>query len=97
MNTGVYILVTKDGYRVAYGEKYDALFGKYDDSAINYIPNAEEFKILFGESPVYPNEKSVLEAAFDISNTVDETDDGIMFVNNYPDLTFEELTSGNKA
>jgi hypothetical protein len=97
MSNGVYVLVTKDGYRVAYGNDYDSLFGAFNDTSMNYDPKPDAFLALFGESEVFADEKSVLQAAFDISKRIDETDDGIMFVNNYPNLTFEELTSGNKT
>jgi hypothetical protein len=97
MSNGVYVLVTKDGYRVAYGEDYDSLFGTFNDTDMNYNPNSDVILALFGKSRVFADEKSVLQAAFDISKRIDETDDGIMFVNNYPNFTFEELISGNKT
>lgn len=97
MSDGVYILRSKDGFRVGYGKDYYDFFGPFNDETINFRANADTFLDVFGKSEVYPDEKSVLEAAFGISRVIDETDDGVMFIENYPDYTFEELTSGKAA
>ena len=97
MSNGVYVLINKDGYRVAYSDSYDAFFTGYDKD-MNYVPDAVHFKRIFGKSEVFADEASVLNAAYNISKLQkNELDDGVMFINNYPDLTFEELTSGDKT
>lgn len=94
MSDGVYVLRTRDGFRVAYSDNYDEFFGPFNDATMNFRTNGNKFLNVFGKSEVYPDEKSVLEAAFGISRVIDETDDGVMFIENYPNYTFEELTSG---
>lgn len=97
MSDGVYILRTKDGFRVAYCDAYYDFFGPFNDATMNFRANGNKFLSVFGKSEMYPDEKSALEAAFGISRVIDETDDGVMFIENYPDYTFEELTSGKAA
>jgi len=97
MSNGVYVLVTKDGYRVSYSDNYDAFFGPFIDETFNYLPEGSQFKHIFGKSEVFSDESAALNVAKDISKNITETDDGIMFINNYPELTFEELISGNKT
>jgi hypothetical protein len=97
MSNGVYVLVTKDGYRVAYSDNYDALFGRFIDAGLNYLPDVPEIKRIFGKSEVFSDESAALNVAKDISKNINETDDGIMFIRNYPEFTFEELISGNKT
>lgn len=94
MSDGIYVLKTKDGFRTAYSDNYDDFFGTFRDDEMNYRPNAAKILEVFGKSEVYPDEAAVLIAAIDISKVTRETDDGVMFINNYPDYTFEELTSG---
>ena len=94
MSNGIYVLKTKDGFRTAYGDNYDDFFGTFQDDTMNYRPNGEKILQVFGKSEVYPDEAAVLIAAIGISKVIEETDDGVMFINNYPDYTFEELTSG---
>ena len=98
MSNGVYVLVTKDGYRVAYSDNYDAMFGPFIDESFNYLPEGEEIYKVFGKSDVYDTETGALEVAKEISKFfMFDLDDGIMFIRNYPEFTFEEITSGNKT
>jgi hypothetical protein len=97
MSDGVYVLVTKDGYRVAYAKNYDAFFGPFIDEGFNYKPNGERLKEVFGNCELFADEKTALTAANGISKIIDETDDGVMFIKNYPNYTFEELISGKAA
>lgn len=97
MSNGVYVLVTKDGYRAAYSDNYDAFFGPFIDESFNYLPEGEEFYKVFGKCDVYSNETDALKFATEISKFFIHLDDGIMFIRNYPEFTFEELISGNKT
>jgi len=97
MSNGVYVLVTKDGYRVSYSDNYDAMFGPFIDEGFNYLPERDEMNRIFGKSEVYSTEDAALKVANDISKFFNELDDGVMFINNYPEYTFEELISGNKT
>ena len=98
MSNGVYVLVTKDGYRVAYSDNYDAMLGPFIDESFNYLPEGSEIYRVFGKSDVYDTETGALEVAKEISKFfMFELDDGIMFIRNYPEFTFEEITRGNKT
>lgn len=97
MSDGIYILETKDGYRVAYYREYDDFFGSYDDNTLNYPPNSAKFKYVFGQCTVHKNSDDALSEAFQINKKYDEPEYGIMFIKNYRNMTFEELVNGNAA
>ena len=94
--SGVYVLKTKDGYRVAYSELYNDLFGAYIDSTMNYEINVSTLKKMFGDAAYFDNEEMALDEAKKISYIVPETDDGIMIIGNYKNVTYSELSDGNK-
>lgn len=95
MSSGVYILKTKDGYRVNFSDRYYDFFGSYDDGTGNYNANAKAIEEVFGLCTCYETRESALTKATDISNQLTfETFDGIMFIDNYQNMTFEELTNG---
>jgi len=92
--SGVYILKTKDGYRVNYTKDYVNLFGAYNDDTMNYDIDAYILKRIFGNCAVFPNEIMAIESAKGISKLHNETDDGIMVLKSYDTYTFEELLNG---
>lgn len=95
MEDGVYILVTKDGYRVTYSEdNYIYLYGTFNDDTMAYDLNPDVLNTMFGKCAVFPDAKSVLDAAKWISKTVQETVNGIMFIDSYGKYTYEELLNG---
>lgn len=97
MSNGVYVLVTKDGYRAAYSDNYDAFFGPFIDEGFNYLPERAKFFDVFGKCDVYASEDEALKFATEISKFFMHLDDGVMFIRNYPEITFEELVYGNKT
>jgi hypothetical protein len=94
MSDGVYILETKDGYRVAYCRDYDDFFVAFNDSTLNYSPNGARFKLVFGKCKVFDDKKDAMNEAFDIVKTIGQTDDGIMFIGDYLSYTFEDVING---
>lgn len=95
--SGVYVLNTKDGFRVAYSESYDELFGSFIDSTRNYQVNVGTLRKMFGDAPMSSDEETALNVAKEISGSIPmETDDGIMVISNYKNVTFEELLNGNE-
>jgi hypothetical protein len=95
MEDGVYILITKDGYRVSYSEdNYIYLYGAFNDDTMAYNLDPVVLNEMFGKCAVFPDAKSVLEAAKYISKTVQETVNGIMFIDSYGKYTYEELLNG---
>lgn len=94
MSDGVYILETKDGYRVAYCRDYDDFFVAFDDATLDYVPHVPRFKTVFGNCKVFNDKNDALNEAFDIDKQLIETIDGIMFIDNYHNMTFEELVNG---
>jgi hypothetical protein len=91
---GIYILATKDGYRVAASDQFVYLFGAYNDDKMNYNIEVEFLNKMFGNCAVINSAKEALEAAKCISKTINETEDGIMFIDSYGQYTFEELING---
>jgi hypothetical protein len=94
METGIYILITKDGYRVTYSNQYTNLFGYYDDVTNNFQINSNVLLQMFGNCFIFNNEEPAVAEAVLISKQVGETDNGIMKIN-YSRYTFEELINGN--
>jgi hypothetical protein len=92
--TGVYVMVTKDGYRVASSDQFVYLFGSYNDDSMNYNIETQVLDKMFGNCAILNSAKDALEAAKCISKTINETDDGIMFIDSYGKYTFEELMNG---
>jgi hypothetical protein len=92
--SGIYILATKDGYRVAASDQFVYLFGAYNDDKMNYNIEVESLNKMFGNCAVINLAKEALEAAKCISKTINETEDGIMFIDSYGQYTFEELING---
>jgi hypothetical protein len=85
METGIYILITKDGYRVTYSNQYTNLFGRYDDATNNFEINTEVLLQEFGDCFVFHHKEPAQQ----------EADNGIMNIN-YSRYTFEELINGSK-
>lgn len=95
MSSGVYILKTKDGFRVNFSDRYYDLFDGFDDSSGDYRANAKTIEEVFGLCEVIGDKNTAVSKAIDISNQLTfETFDGIMLIDNYQQLTFEELTDG---
>ena len=92
--SGIYILKTKDGYRVNFTKDYIYLFGGYNDDTMNYNINTDILKKIFGNCAVIPNEPMAFQSAKGISRVHNETEDGIMLLKSYDTYTFEELLNG---
>lgn len=92
--TGIYILKTIDGYRVAYSDLYEDFFGAFNDDSIKYEPNKSAIKEAFDLSYPFEIELNALYFAQHLSKSYTETDDGIMFISDYQNYTFKELTDG---
>jgi len=92
--SGIYIMVTEDGYRVSASNKFIYLLGSYNDDSMNYDLETEVLQEMFGNCAVLETAKDAIEAAKCISKTLNETEDGIMFIDSYGKYTFEELLNG---
>jgi hypothetical protein len=91
--SGIYVLQTKDGFRVNYSELYYCLLGSFNDDTMNYDIDAEVLKRMFGNCRIFNNELQAIESAKGISKVFNETDDGIMMLK-YAGYTYEELLNG---
>ena len=60
-----------------------------------YTVNIGTLNKMFGDAPIFDTEAEALDEEKWISFLVPETDDGIMFISNYKNVTFEELLNGN--
>jgi hypothetical protein len=48
MMSGIYVMVTKDGYRVAASDQFIYLYGSYNDDSMNYNLETEVLQKIFG-------------------------------------------------
>lgn len=92
--SGIYILQTKDGYRVAHTYRYEELIGM--DADINYYVVGNIAKILFSGCFCYDILDEAIEHAQVISKMYIGTDDGICVINYAKHLTFKELIKDGK-
>jgi hypothetical protein len=92
--TGIYVMVTQDGYRVSASDQFNYLFGSYNDDSMNYNLETQILDKMFGKCAILNSAKEAIEAAKCISKTLNETEDGIMFIDSYGKYTFEELMDG---
>lgn len=90
--SGIYILVTKDGFRVNYSKRYDDFFDGFSDEICNYLPNVSAIQDCFGESRCFGTKQEALSNAYQLSvERAGEKCDGIMFIKNFESYTYEEL------
>lgn len=92
--SGIYILQTKDGYRVTHTHRYEDLVGM--DTEINYYVNGKVAKELYSNCFCYVTIYDALEHARVISKMYLKLDDGICIVEYAKDLTFRELIKNGK-
>lgn len=95
METGIYILATSDGYRVAYSNLYTDLYSGYSDETRDYIINVPILLTMFNNCALITDVDSAYKEALNISRTVKETDNGIMVLN-YQKQPFEELVNATE-
>ena len=88
--SGIYILQTKDGYRVAHTSRYEELVG------IDTDINGKIAKDIFSSCYCYDILDAAIEHAQVISRMYNETDDGICVINYAKNLTFKELIKNGK-
>jgi len=87
--SGIYILKTKDGYRVTHSHRYDDLVGF--DSNGDYFIDGKVAKSLFSNCFKYDKLDDAIEHARAISKNHWETDDGIREIKYAEHMTFKEL------
>ena len=92
--SGIYILQTKDGYRVSHSNRYEELVGM--DAEIVYYVNGNVAKEIFSNCFCYDTIDGALEHAKVISKMYLETDDGICVIKYAGHLTFKELIKNGK-
>jgi len=89
---GVYIVVLRDGSRVAPLRDYDSLFDGYSESMIKYL-HRENFVNAFGFC-VPMTEKEAMDCARVMAKGYGEMCDGIRVITDYRNYSFEELKNG---
>ena len=92
--SGIYILQTKDGYRVAHTHRYEELVGI--DAETKYYIVGNVAKSIFSGCFCYDTMDEAIEHANIISKMYNETDDGICVINYAKNLTFKELIKNGK-
>lgn len=90
MQNGIYILNTRDGYRVAYSDRFDNFFGNFNDAVGDYDINRDCLEGIFGNCEVINNEESAMNVAFQLLRIMNETEDGIRILD-YRNLDYGEL------
>lgn len=92
--SGIYILKTKDGYRVMHSYRYDDLVG-FDRNG-EYFIDGKVAKTLFSNCYCYDKLDDAIEHARVISKNHSETDDGICVIKYAENMTFKELIKNGK-
>jgi hypothetical protein len=98
MESGFFILKTLDPtlknyeYRLAYSENLPDIYGKYNDSVLNWEGNSEEIWKTFKTCFLTSDESIAYQQAEKMSaNLGKETECGIMIIQTFRDKTWEEL------
>jgi hypothetical protein len=89
---GVYVVILRDGCRVAALPEYDILFDGYTESMIRYI-HRDNFVEAFGFC-VPMTEKEAIECARVLAKGYGELCDGIRVLTDYRNFTFQEIRDG---
>ena len=92
--SGIYILVTKNSYRVTHTNNFENFFLDWNEEVFNYELNGQIIKEEFDNSPIFLNEKDAFEYAQKIAHKYPETDDGIYYIKNASNKTYEEIING---
>lgn len=93
--TGIYVLQTYDGFRVAALESYEDLFDGYSPDIVRYV-NKEKIMAAFGDCVVM-DYAGAMVAAQTIAKMYRESDDGIFVIKDYQFYSFKELTDGKAS
>jgi hypothetical protein len=89
---GIYVVILRDGCRVAPLRDIDELFDGYSESMIKYV-NREKFADAFGFC-VPMTEKEVIECARVMAKGYGELCDGIRVLTDYRNYSFQEISDG---
>lgn len=93
--TGIYVLQTSDGFRVAPLESYEDLFDGYSPDIVRYV-NKEKLDNAFGNCVVM-DFAGAMVAAQTIAKMYKECDDGIFLMKDYQFYSYEELKDGKAS
>jgi hypothetical protein len=89
--SGIYVLCTKDGYRVNYyANSYYDLIDVIDGSFV-----VDGIKKVFDDCRAYDDYEDAIYFARKLSLNYSETDDGIRVINVNPTVDYGELKSGS--
>lgn len=91
---GIYILVTKNSYRVTYSEDSGNFFLDWNEEVFNFELNGQQIKKEFDKSPIFLDETSAYQYALELADKYPETDDGIYYIKNASDKSYEEIING---
>ena len=91
---GIYVLETKDGFRVTYSHRYEDLVSF--DSNAKILIDGKVAKQVFTDCYCYDKLEDALADARVIARNHTETDDGIRIVSHAKDKTFKELIKHGK-
>jgi len=92
--SGIYILKTKDGYRVSYTDRYSCLVGI--DTNLNYFIVGKVASAIFSNCYKYDKLEDAIEHAKVISRMYLEVNEGISVVTYAENMTFKELIKNGK-
>lgn len=89
-SNGVFVLHTKDGYRVNYCANIDALYMNIDDNTYKWVPSLKVMKEVFGGLQVFSTKEEALEVAKGIAmkHESDTLEWGIAVLENFKDMEF---------
>lgn len=93
--SGIYILKTTDGFRVAYSRDYYQLVDLSEN--IQYNVNGKIAKNIFGNSQCYSTYEYALKQAKLIASNYEETNDGICLIKYAQHISYEDLINDSRS
>ena len=90
MQNGIYILINRDGYRVAYSDRFDNFFGNFNDALGDYDINRDCLEGIFGNCEVIRDENAAMAVALRLLEIMGETEDGIRILD-YRNINYGEI------
>lgn len=93
--SGIYILKTKNEFRVAYNSELYDFLSSYNDDIMDWTLDGSKIAEIFNSAPIFNNFLSALDMAVQISKKYNETTDGIFEIRQGESLNYEEIVNGS--
>jgi hypothetical protein len=90
-DNGIFILQTKNEFRVAYGQAIDSIYGEFDDETLRWKGNNEAILDFFYEAPIFDTIEAALDFATEMSYDYTYLEYGISLITDFSELSFSDF------